>query len=230
MAPKHPLDPGAVSRSAARSPARQILGHRPGLPGSRSVVGGLLVAIALVGTWWVASGLGGTKPARYVVAAHTIGPGQELTPEDLTTAPLVLSPASAARAFRRPADVAGAIALGPLAPGELVQLGAVAPPTDGRAELSFAVERDWAVAGALRVGDLIDLYATPDDGESRRILDGVRVQRIDSADEAGLGAGGRQVITVAVPTGTDLPATVAATRAEALTVVRVTDDTAGPPR
>jgi nucleoid-associated protein YgaU len=62
---------------------------RKGLPSSRAVTGGLLVALAAIGTWWAASDVGQGAGDRYVVAdpeaepdpgprQHRVQPGDHL--------------------------------------------------------------------------------------------------------------------------------------------------------
>lgn len=211
------------------------LRRRPGLPGSRSVVGGLLVAVAVVGTWWVAGGHRSGPTARYVVATRAVGPGEVLEPDALATRAVDLPASVAAHAFLDPGVLEGAVALGPLAPGELVQVGAVAPPAARRRVVSFSIDRDWAVAGTVQAGDRIDVYASATAGSgsaeagssgetsaaARRILRRATVQAVEDGD-GGLGADGRQVITVILDADVDAGALVATARTGDLTVVRVT--------
>ncbi len=201
---------------------------RRGLPSSRSVVGGLLVAVAALGTWWAA--VGGTHPPvpTYAVATHMIGPGHQLEPADIRLVAVALPAGLHAAAFSTAGDLRGAVALGPIAAGELVQAGAVSTRTGaGRrgTELSFAVDPDWAVAGTLRVGDRIDVFATRDRGGTSRVLAGATVARLVSAGGYGLGEQRSQVLTVTVSRRASLADLVDATRAGTITVTRVTGAT-----
>ncbi|QXC62395.1 hypothetical protein KSP35_06235 [Aquihabitans sp. G128] len=200
---------------------------RVGLPGSRSVVGGLLVALAALGTWWVATGAGADPVPRYVVATRLIGPGERLTAQDLGWSSVGLPARLRAQAFDDPGDLVGTVALGPIDEGELVQSGAIEAVGPGtvRRELSFAVESDWAVDGTLRPGDRIDVFTTSGEGEgatSERVLAGATVQAISSSGGDGLGEQRGQTITVAVADPDVVAATVTGSRADTVTVVRVT--------
>ncbi len=138
--------------------------HLPG--GSttvRAVLGGLLVALALLGVSQAYAHADDPPTTRYVVARHTIAPGAVLDPDALELQPAELPQRTAERAFTDRDVLAGAVTLAPLAPGELVQLGHVLPVTDAAfegVELSFAVTADRALGGAIRPGEVVDLVAT----------------------------------------------------------------------
>ncbi|MCU1497497.1 MAG: hypothetical protein JWM47_1450 [Acidimicrobiales bacterium] len=194
--------------------------------------GGLLVALAALATWWVAAGAGEAPAGRYVVATRAVGPGQRLSGDDVGVVTGDLPPAVRAGAFGRPHEVVGAVTLGPLDKGELVQAAALEPmpPGTARRELSFAVAADWAVAGTLRPGDRIDVFTTVGDGAdaaSHRVLRNAVVRAVTGADAAGLGASRDQTITVGVDDPDLVAATVTATRSATVTVVRVTGTTTG---
>ena len=199
---------------------------RRGLPDSRAVVGGLLVAAAMLGTWWVGTEAGRDTPTRYVVAARRIDPGHPLEAADLRLTAMALAPSVRDGAFTDASALVGAVALGPLDEGALLQRGTVGtdggtPP--GRA-ISFAVETPWAVDGALEPGDRIDVFATSADGEdgkTSRVLAGAVVRHVSSTG-GGLGEATGLTITVALASGQSLGPAVTALRASKLTVVRAT--------
>ena len=89
------------------------------------MVGGLLVAVAAVGTWWAATGGGGDRAPRYVVAGRTVGPGEHLSADDLALTAVELPESLRRAAFTDPDEVVGSVSMGPLAPGELVQAGSI---------------------------------------------------------------------------------------------------------
>lgn len=222
---------------AGAAPPRPGLGPtisvRRGLPGSRAVVGGLLVALAAIGTWVAVSGAGRSDHDRYLVAARPIGPGQRIEADDLRWAAIALPDSLRTRAFADDGGILGSVALGPIDAGELIQAGAIAPPAGSPTarEISFSVEIDWAVAGTLRPGDRIDVFATQERTEgatSERVLSDATIRRVATSGGEGLGASRSQTITVAVE-GTDLiQDLVTATRSATVTVVRVTGTAADP--
>lgn len=192
------------------------------------MVGGLLVAVGALGTWAAITGAGETDDQRYVVADHVIAPGQRIQPEDLRIESMDLPDGVDASAFTDAADLVDTIALGPIAVGELVQAGSVASAgaAEPAAQLSFSVETDWAVAGSLRVGDVIDVFTTDDRSaaaETTLVLDDVVVRRISEPGDDGLGADRNQTITVGVASPAAIEGAVTATRTGTVTVVRVTD-------
>lgn len=206
----------------------RTIGPRKGLPGTRSVVGGLLVAVAALGTWLLATDAGAEEGTRYVVASRAVGPGERLSDADLAWARLDLPDDQRAHAFSDARELEGTVALGPIAPGELLQAGAIGPAagTPEEREVSFAVDADWAVAGRLRSGDRIDVFATDstgDDAASARVLADATIRRIDDTESDGFGDGNRQIITVGVRSGDDdVAPLITAARNGDLTVLRST--------
>lgn len=199
-----------------------------GLPGSRAVLGGLLVTVAGLGTWWAATGAGTASSRSFVVAKHLIAPGDRLKSQDLQLASAELSPSLRKQSFAEVADLVGQVALGPIGPGGLVQSGMIGPPAGiaaGTSELSFLVDTEWAVAGSLAVGDRVDIFATQTSAASsstKRVLANTTIRRVAAAGGDGLGEHRSQVLTVGIEPPTSVRDFVDATRAATITVVRVT--------
>lgn len=191
------------------------------------MIGGLLVALAILATWWSIARGEGDATTGYVVASGAIAPGTVLTSDHLSKASAELPSSMESQAFRDEAPLIGAVVLGPIGPGELIQLGSVAagPHAGSSGELSFAVEVPRAVAGTLQAGDRIDVYATYGDGtsaETGRILTATTVRRASKLGEGSLGESRHQVITVSLSRSDDAQTVVNATRAATITAVRVT--------
>lgn len=202
-----------------------------GLPSSRAAVGGLLIAVAAIGTWVAATGGNRDATTRDVVTRQRIAAGTVLAERDLGVIKVELPERLRATAFDDPSTLVGAVTRGPLGSGELVQSGAVTAggvPVHG-AELSFAVDPRWAVAGDIEIGDRVTVYATDDDGVTTAVLEAVPVLRVTSVDD-GLGSNGTQTITVAAGDAVELDDVVASTRTADITVVRVSGADARPPR
>lgn len=214
--------PAPPTAPPTRPPSARTIRPPRGLPSSRAAVGGLLVAVAAMGTWAVATGDGGDDLRRYAVAARPVAAGVELTADDLTVVEADLPDRLRATSFDDPRTLVGAVTRGPLGQGELVQAGSVvADPSRSRAlELSFSVEPEWAVAGGLGVGDRIDVFATDDDGATVRVLVDVSILGVDDGDSGGLGAVGVQTVTVAADDPDDVADAVSALRAADVTVIR----------
>jgi Flp pilus assembly protein CpaB len=205
------------------APARRRVERLRGLPGSRAVVGGLLVALAGVGTlvaWQQASG---TPDRSYAVAARPILPGETVTAADVRLVPIDLPGGVAGAAFTRAGDVEGRVALGPLGEGELVQVGQLSDPGAAApaAEVSLAVGRDRAVDGRLRSGDLVDLFVTYDE-RTEAVVEGVRVVGVTDGGAAAFSTGSDVTVTLALTDGSRRAAVIHAARAGEVTLVRST--------
>lgn len=218
--PDDPVEPSAPEARSAPKP--RVIRPSRGLPSSRAAVGGLLVAVAAIGTWVAATGGGGGDRVGYVVARHDLAPGVELSADDLAVEDADLPEPLRAAAFGDPDELVGAVTRAPIGAGELVQSGSItgAESAATAAEVSFAVDSDWAVAGGLRVGDRIDLYTTADDGSTELILGDVTVRSIGTPDDA-FGTSASQVVTIAIDDPVDFDDAVAAVRTGDLTVVRL---------
>ena len=209
---------------------RTVQGPRPlrrrrGLPGSRAVAGGLLVAAAAVGLFSASSRSGQASRQPFVVASRALPPGARIEAGDLAVQELHLSPTVAARAFSDSRGLVGATLLAPLAAGELVQASAVVARGGGPAsrELSFTVERG-RVNAELRDGERVDLLATYGAAVDGFTAVVVRQALVVSVDETrgSLGDGAPVVVTVALDDPADALALAHAVQVGKVTVVRAT--------
>jgi hypothetical protein len=213
--------PGPAPVGAAGGP--RVVRRRPGLPTGRAVVGGLLVALAAVGTFAAAT-TGGDGREPVVVAARALAPGEVVGPGDLTTARFALPDGT--EGFADPASLVGAVLVGPLDAGDLVQRADVvaAPGEAGGAEVSVSVPEARALGGAIARGERVDIVATTGSGAdacTARVAAGALVVRVDTGTD-GLGAVDAVVLRLAVPTADDALALAHAAQAGDLTVVRTT--------
>ncbi|MEO6629662.1 MAG: hypothetical protein ABIP03_13975 [Aquihabitans sp.] len=229
------LSTPSISRFRAATPhdgdepdgaPRLVIRPRRGLPGGRSVVGGLLVTLAAMLAWWAATGGQGGPTQTYLVAAHALGPGERIGPGDTRAVTVDLPPGLRSRVFADTHGLEGAVVLGPIDGGELIQAGSVSSGDQGpERELAFAVSSTWAVGGDLRPGDQIDVFATYGDGTSSqtiRVLTRATIRRLAAAGGDGLGETRSQTITVALGPDSAAESVVNAARASTITVVRVT--------
>lgn len=204
-------------------PTPPRFGRRPTLPTGRSVVGGLLVVAAALGT--VAAAGGDDAPPRplRIVAARDIAPGERLRGEDVRVAPAALD-GHDHLLFDAPSQVEGAVAVAPLAAGDLVQASAVLPADeagDGASQLTFRVETARALGGRLVPGERVDVIATfgtGADAVTRRVAAGAIVVRVDAVEA--VTTSGELAITLAVEDPTVVLPLVHATTAAAITLVR----------
>lgn len=223
---------GTVSRRAALErghdgadrPARSVR-RRRGLPGSRAVVGGLLVAAAAVGLFAAASSSGDGPSRSYVVARHELAAGSRLQASDLELARMELAPAARSRAFEGPQPLLGATLVAPLGPGELVQSSAVVARKGDTAsrELSFTLERG-RVSPGMKQGERADLLATYGTGNDAYTMVVVRQALLVVIERARTAAGdtGPATVTVAIDDPADALALAHAVQLGKITLVRAT--------
>ncbi|HVN52119.1 MAG TPA: SAF domain-containing protein [Acidimicrobiales bacterium] len=197
--------------------------RRP-LPSSRAVVGGLVVAVAMLASFAVAGRSRGAPKGRVVVARHDVHLGARLHADDLGVVAVDLPGRAAAETFSSPADLDGAVALAPLRAGDVIDRSAVStdPGEPGGAQLSFPLDRDRALDGDLDLGEQLDLLATFGSGETARtqvVARRVRLVAVDT-DGGGLEDAGKLVVTVELPDSTDLLAVTHAAQVGDVTLAR----------
>jgi Flp pilus assembly protein CpaB len=203
--------------------ARRPIDRRPGLPGARAIVGGLLIAVAGVCTFVAWRQATGAPDQSFAVAARPIDPGEPLTAADLRFVSIELPATVAGAAFTDPSAVEGRVALGPIGEGELVQVGQVSDAEEASpvAELSFSIARDRAVDGRLRSGDLVDVFVTDEEGTTS-VAEAMQIVEIGERDEGSFGTTGELTVTLAV-TDRDLQEPlIQAVREGEVTLVRTT--------
>jgi hypothetical protein len=209
---------------AGDAPARTVR-HRRALPGSRAVVGGLLVAAAAVGLFGAASSNAGGPRRSYVVARHELAAGARLQPADLAVAPMDLPPELRSRAFQRAQPLVGATLVAPLGQGELVQASAVVGRRGEAAsrELTFTLERG-RVSPGIKDGERADLLATYGTGVDAFTVVVVRQALLVGVDRARTSAGdtGPATVSVAIDDPADAVALAHAIELAKITLVRAT--------
>ena len=224
---------GTVSQRSAPERTEDASGARPartvrrrrGLPGSRAVVGGLLVAAAAVGMFAAASSSNTGPDRSYVVARHELAPGTRLQAGDLELAPMELASGPQARAFESPQALVGATLVAPLGTGELVQSSTVVARSGDTAsrELSFTLERG-RLSGGMKQGERADLLATYGTGNDAYTVVVVRQAHIVAIERPRTSGGdtGPTTVTVAVDSADDALALAHAIQLGKVTLVRAT--------
>jgi Flp pilus assembly protein CpaB len=223
---------GTISRRTAPSldgdgatPPGRTVRRRRGLPGSRAVVGALLVAAAAVGLFAAASRSAGGPTHSYVVARADLAAGTRLQVSDLELAPMELAPAVRARVFDSAQPLVGATLVSPLGAGELVQSSAVVARKGDTAsrELSFVLERGRVGTG-IKQGERADLLATYGTGTDAFTVVVVRQALLVAIDRprSASGDSGPTTVTVAVDDPADALALAHALQLGKITLVRAT--------
>lgn len=212
-------DVAPTERHRTRAP--RVVARAPGVPGARAIVGGLLVTVAAVGTFWSWRAATGAPDRAYAVAARALQPGERLDGDAVRFEAVDLPPGVAGAAFTSPAQLEGRVLVAPVNEGELVQEGSVSDQVGGdpAAEVSITLARDLAVDGRLRPGDTVDVYATED--ETAVAAEGLRVVAV--TDAGGSFADGSELtVTLALPDPTGGVPIVQAAREGQVTLVRTT--------
>ena len=216
--------PRAGPRREGDTNGARPLRRRRTLPGGRAVVGGFLVALAAVGVF--AGYTSSTADTRrlYLVARQDLALGHRITKADLGTLPMDLPSVLRAKVYRDPSQLLGALVIGPVSEGELVQTSNVLSkdqsPVDR--QISFPIDSARAVSGQLRRGELVDVlvtYGTGADGYTAAVVQGARVAD-RSATRGSLSDRGNEVITLAVPSAADTLAVAHAVSAGTIILVR----------
>jgi Flp pilus assembly protein CpaB len=215
----------------ADRPAR-IIAHKLPLPGTRAVLGGLLVGIAALGAFVTASGGMGGDSRGYLVATHDLAPGSRLTSNDLR---IVQAPSNepAQHTFRTRSSAEGLTLLGPVKAGELIQSGNVADKRSepGIPEISFSIPSSRALGGDLRSGESVDVLVTGNaNGSSPTTQSAVTGATVLDVDRGGSGITRGSDVTVVLAVHSDAEAKAVANAIDNghITLVRTTGSPASP--
>jgi Flp pilus assembly protein CpaB len=223
----------STSSTAAGSTIRRDRsgGSRRALPTGRALVGGLLVTLAAVVVFATYAGAQATPTSTVVVTTRALEPGARLSTADVELRTVDLGDELVGRSFGSVDDVVGAVALAPLDAGDLVQASAVRTADAGSdpdaPQFSFALDRDRALNGELRPGEIVDLLATFGTGTSastKVLASSARVLAVEQAGSGTLGSSGRVVLTVALDDDDTVLDVAHASQVAAITVVRASGD------
>lgn len=151
----------AEDDSERRVPPRVALA----LPSARAVVGGLLVAVSILGIFAAHRSATAVDTTEWLIVARPVPAGREITAADLARAPMRLVDATAARAVADPRAVIGRVALVGLRPGDLLMRGSTAEQRATAAtarRVTVTLSPAAALGGALAEGDRVDVVAIGD--------------------------------------------------------------------
>lgn len=219
--------PSSVPTENGQGPAQpaQQLRRRRGLPGSRALAGGLLVAASAVGLYAAYAGSQRGPGHSYVVARRPIAAGTRIEAADLALQAIDLPSGVRSNAFDDPAVLVGATSVTKLEAGELVAPSAVVakPGDEPSRELSFPVERGH-LSPSLEEGERVDIVATFGNGNESFTTVVLRSAQVVSIErgKSSLGDAGAAVVAVSVDDEADEVAVAHAIEEGKLTVVRAT--------
>ena len=183
-----------------------VLRVKKRLPSGRAVLGGLLVALAVVAVL-VASQIGEDSTFQdVVVARQDLTPGTVIAPEHIQQVRIRLS-SEADWVVHSPESILGSVVLGPVAQSEFIQVSNISEGSSeslpaGLAEVSIEIESSRAPA-RLASGELVSILATFSDNEGSRttlIADRVVVLSYNSGEGTDF-AGGDTVLRLGVADG-----------------------------
>jgi Flp pilus assembly protein CpaB len=226
--------PGTVSASPTpaddhiSSPAINLRLIRPRrtLPGSRAIVGGILVAAAVLGTYAASTQSAKADMQTVVVATRDIAPGTRLQPGDVRTVKMQIDSALADRIVQSTSKLSGATSLAPLRSGDVIQSSGIAAASSSTPylEVSFSLPASRALDGSLRPGETVDILVTDKSVPSavaHAAVSNAQVLRTQ-AGNGGMGQSEDLTITVGVKSRSEAAAVAAAIDHGQVTLLRTT--------
>lgn len=220
-------DAGAGAVDGGAGAAFPRIARRRALPTGRALFGALLITAAALGAFALANRNRDAGTANYVVATRPIAPGARIERSALERRTLRLDPTVAAGAFVDADRLAGAVALGPIGAGSLIQSSAVALATtaDGAPlaghEFTFPVPKD-RVPPSLKRGEKVAVLATYGSGSDTRTITTVQQAVVVAFDADGDAIGTRSTarLTLSLPDANAVVETAHASQVADLTIVR----------
>jgi hypothetical protein len=197
--------PSADDIGASGALPSRTINPRRGLPNGRAVVGGLLIAIAAIGAFAVATAGDDGPDEEFLILINDVEPGATIELGDVALAAMTLPPEVAASALRSTAGLEGASALEFLRAGEILDVrdlnGATfidGEPITAVHELTLPVPRDRAPP-ELRRGDRVTVLAYTDQTRTLRLaLEDALVLRYDT-EATGIGSSEEGRLTLGLP-------------------------------
>lgn len=210
------------------SPRRRLVAGRPGvMPSSRAAIGSLLCMIAALLTF--AAFQEAKRPPRttFAVAVRDLAPGDVLRSGDFEFVALALPTSQRTQAVEDATALENTTVLGPVAKGELIQRGMLVRRATPDRVVSFPIRSAYALAGRLRIGTRVSIYAAADAGAEAvsLVATDVLVTRVDNPGES---TDATIVVTVAIPASADESRLVGAAATAKLVIVEEGRDSARP--
>ena len=209
-------------RTAAAEAAPRRVERRVGLPSGRAVVGGLLMALAAVGTFLAYADATADDTIDVLIAARDLSPGETITAGDVELVGVEL-PGQVRGLFGAVEAAVGRQVAAPVAAGEFLLGSATVVPIDGEEALEVAVRVPASRAvGRLRAGERVDVFSTWGSEVTELIAVDARVLEVSSGSGSALGGGESVVVRLAVADFSQIEALVHAQAAGDITMIRAT--------
>ena len=207
-------------------PATKTITPRRGLPSGRAFAGALLITIAAIGSFAIATSGNDGPTTSYLVVSRNLRAGEALTANDVIFEPMTLSAELATRVVNSIDGIDGAVTVRDLAAGSLLELSDVigSSAVDGEPigevhELTFGVPLERSPA-SLKAGDRVTILATFGATTVLAVED-VPVLSIDTQPEQ-IASSGRGILTLAVDDPVDVMDIAHLTQVADITIVRST--------
>ena len=197
---------GSLAEPSIKNAGR-VVNRRSPLPNSRAVVGGLLMAVAVLGTFVAYQQATQKRSTIYIVANTKLTPGHVIQRADLGTVTGELPAAVASRAFIDSTALVGKTLIGPVDRGELLQQANVVsePATFMTFEVPMLVEPGRYPA-SLRKGDSVDVLVTIGQGAEAKttvVAKMVRIADVGVSNAGALSTGATAIRLVAADEATE---------------------------
>lgn len=176
---------------SAGSTRRRIVPSRKRTPNGRSILGGLLVAVAALGFAIAADRASAPPSSTYVVATQPIAAGDTVTPQMLGLAPLDLVDLVAETAITNPDDVIGRVATRSMSKGHLVTQSDTSRADEEISTRTVSLELPTpdAAGGTTSSGDRVDIAVSNGTiGSTEIIASNVLVVGTGDDENASLGS------------------------------------------
>lgn len=211
---------GRASSEADDAPRR--VERRVGLPSGRAVVGGLLMALAAVGTFLAYADATADDTIDVLVAARDLAPGQTIRAADVDLVPVEL-PGGVRGLFGAVDAAVGRQVAAPVEAGEFLLASATVVPLEGAEALEVAISVPGSRAvGRLRAGERVDVFSTWSSDVTQLIAVDARVIEVRGSSSEGLGGSDTVTVRLAVADFSQIEALVHAQAAGDITLVRAT--------
>lgn len=191
-----------------------------GLPSSRAVIGGLLMAVAAVGTFLAYAGATADDTIDVLIATRDLRPGQVIDADDVHLVPVDL-PAEVRGLFGAVDAAVGRQVVAPIDTGEFVQASATVDAVDSDEALEIAIALPGSRAvGRLVVGERVDIFSTWGGSVTELIAVDARVLEVAGGAGTGLAGGELVIVRLALADFDQVEAIVHAQAAGDLTMIR----------
>ncbi|MDZ7673933.1 MAG: SAF domain-containing protein [Acidimicrobiales bacterium] len=208
-----------AATAVPRAPERRVE-RRVGLPSGRAVIGGLLMAVAAVGTFLAYTNATADDTIDVLIAARSLSAGETITADDLAMVAVEL-PGEVRGLFGTTEAAVGRQVVAPVDEGEFLQASATVTPVEGdeALEVSVALPGSRAV-GRLHSGERVDVFSTWSGDVTELVAVDARVLEVSGASGPVLSGSEQVIVRLALADFDQVEAIVHAQAAGDITMIR----------